>query len=240
VSHPHFHALSSARTHGGEGADYTALHAWFDASKQAYADTRHRAVLHHTFGVTLLLDRFGPTLTRVSDGQSVELRLIGAQHLEEDCGFHPALADWLGQRPLEPWIARAATPIPQSRLSAQQLGGVPEDYEPLHRWLDQGTASWDDPRAHGPLHSAFGIFLAEHRFGATFARPSDGRPVPTRVAAEAHVIRAHGHIPTVEQWMARIPVEPWMRRGATPLSRILERAAPLLATPATASEAANA
>jgi hypothetical protein len=237
VSHPHFHALSSARALGGEGTDYVAVHAWFDASKQAYADTRHRAVLHHTFGVALLLDRFGPTLSRASDEESVEMQLLGTQHLVEDCGFQPAMADWLGQRPLEPWIARATAPVPQARLSAQRLGGAPADYEPLHQWLDQGTMWWDDPRAHAPLHSAFGIFLAEHRFGATFIRPSDGRPVPTRLAAEAHVIRAHGHIPTVEQWMARIPVEPWMRRGATPLSRILDGAATALATTAPTPEA---
>ena len=239
MSHPHFHALSSARANGGEGADYVAVHAWFDASKQAYADTRHRAVLHHTFGVALLLDRFGPTLTRVTDGHAVEMQLLGVQHLEEDCGFQPALPDWLGRRPLEPWIARGTTPIPQSRLSAQRLGGVPQDYDPLHEWLDQGTVWWDDPREHAALHSAFGIFLAEQRIGATFIRPSDGRPVPTRLAAEAHVIRAHGHIPTVEQWMARIPVEAWMRRGATPLSRILDGAATALATTPTIPKAAR-
>lgn len=224
MSHAHHHALSSARRLGGSASDYVAVHSWFDASKQAYADTRHRAVLHHTFGVHLLLEIRGRSLTRASDGVAVDRTSLGAQHLEEDCGFAPTLQDWLGVRPLESWTSSRCPTRAQSAHSASRLGGVASDYDALHRWLDQGTGFWDDPRAHAPLHNAFGIFLAEQRFGATYARASDGGLVATRLAAEGHVIRAHGMIPSVERWMGRIPVQPWMRRAATPHARILHAA----------------
>jgi hypothetical protein len=220
MSHPHFHALSSAWTLGGAWTDYFAVHAWFDASKSAYADTRHRAVLHHDLGLALLRDRFGGTLVRYSDGVGVDLGTVGAQHLREDCGRVPALADWLRHRPLDGWIERACVPVDQAACSAARLGGSPDDYAALHAWLDQGVGTWADPRAHAPLHSAFGIFLAEARFGATLVRGSDGRHVPTRLVAEAHVLRAHGRIPTVADWMGAIPAERWMARAATPLSRV--------------------
>lgn len=224
MSHPHFHAESSARKFGGHHSDYVALHSTFDSSKAAYADTRHRAILHHLFGVALLTDLLGAHLVRASDGGVVPMTTLGEQHLHEDCGFSPTLQDWLGERPMEPWIERGVLHVPQDVLSARRLGGESSDYTALSTWLDQGVLHWHDPRAHAPLHSAFGIFLAEQRFGTVFRRASDGKPVPTRVAAEAHVIRCHGRIPTVEEWTARIPVAPWMRRGATPLSRILESA----------------
>lgn len=224
MSHPHFHSMSSVRTFGGGCGDYLGLHAWLDASKSAYADTRHRAVLHHSFGIHLLSEIYGHTLVRASDGVRVDVMRLGEQHLEEDCGFRPTLEDWLGDRGTELWIERALETVPHAMLSARRLGGDCADYEQVHRWMDGGTDHWNDARAHAPLHSSFGIFLAEQRFGVTFVRASDGGAVPTRLVAEAHVIRAHGFIPTVEQWVGSIPLEPWMRRGATPLSRLLGRA----------------
>lgn len=51
--------MSSARRFGGVPEDYLSLHNWFDATKQAYADQRHRAVLHNTYGIFLAEERFG-------------------------------------------------------------------------------------------------------------------------------------------------------------------------------------
>lgn len=221
MSHPHLHALSSARRFGGAWTDYFPLHAWFDASKAAWADTRHRAVLHHTLGLRLLQEVFGRTAARASDGAPLDVLQVGTQHLEEDCGCVPTLAGWLGARPLEAWIEEGRDEVPHAFRSAERHGGVPEDYAPLHAWMDQGVLAWDDPRAHAPLHSAYGIFLAEGRFGATLVRRSDGARVPTRLVAEGHVLRAHGRIPTVAEWMGGIPRRRWMARAATPLSRVL-------------------
>lgn len=51
MAHSYHHAVSSAKRFGGEPDDYLALHNFMDSSKSAWADQRHRAVLHHNFGI---------------------------------------------------------------------------------------------------------------------------------------------------------------------------------------------
>lgn len=59
MAHSYHHAVSSARRYGGSPDDYLALHAFMDSSKAAWADQRHRAVLHHSFGIYLAEQVFG-------------------------------------------------------------------------------------------------------------------------------------------------------------------------------------
>jgi hypothetical protein len=103
VSHPWQHAESSARRHGGKPEDYLALHEFFDASKEHLANFRHRALRHHTQGIFEAERVFGPTIPN-SDGKLIPTRILGEQHVREDCGRIPTLADWLGKIPGERWM----------------------------------------------------------------------------------------------------------------------------------------
>ena len=40
MAHSYHHAVSSARKFGGVPEDYTAVHSWFDRSKEIVADFR--------------------------------------------------------------------------------------------------------------------------------------------------------------------------------------------------------
>ena len=103
MSHPYQHAVSSALRHGGRPEDYLPLHNWFDASKEHLANFRHRALRHHTQGIFEAERLFGPTI-RNSDGIEIPTRILGEQHVREDCGRIPTLADWLGKIPGEKWM----------------------------------------------------------------------------------------------------------------------------------------
>lgn len=94
MAHPHHHAISSARRFGGVPDDYIAIHNFFDESKQHIADFRHRALRHHTEGIFMAERIFGLTITN-SDGRVVPVRYIGEQHVQEDLGRIPTVADWL-------------------------------------------------------------------------------------------------------------------------------------------------
>jgi hypothetical protein len=59
MSHSYYHAVSSARRFGGNIDDTLAIHSWLDSSKQSWADQRHRAVLHTSFGIFLAEEYFG-------------------------------------------------------------------------------------------------------------------------------------------------------------------------------------
>lgn len=105
MAHCHFHSLSSVRKWGGRVDDYQALHDWFDRSKASLADPRHHALRHHAEGIFDLEAAFGTVIVN-SDGRTVPVRLIGEQHVMEDLGRIPTLADWLRRIPVEAWMLR--------------------------------------------------------------------------------------------------------------------------------------
>jgi hypothetical protein len=94
MAHPYHHALSSVKKWGGKPEDYQAIHDWFDESKAHVADFRHRALRHHSEGIFMAEKIFGTTITN-ADGRVVPVRYIGEQHVKEDLGKIPTLADWL-------------------------------------------------------------------------------------------------------------------------------------------------
>lgn len=106
MAHPYHHAVSSARRFGGEPGEYLDLHEWFDASKQHTADFRHRALRHHSAGIFQLQELFGPTIT-LSTGRVVPVRFVGEQHVLEDLGRIPTVADWLSRIQPESWMLGA-------------------------------------------------------------------------------------------------------------------------------------
>ena len=114
MTHPYYHAKSSAKLFGGSPEDYLAIHNWFDATKESFADFRHRAMRHHAEGIFECERVFGATLTN-SDNKQVPVRYVGEQHVIEDCGRIPTIADWLSNLKPEPWMARATKVGPHSR-----------------------------------------------------------------------------------------------------------------------------
>ena len=65
------------------------------------ADFRHRALRHHSEGIYMLESIFGITILT---GRIVPVRFIGEQHVLEDLGRIPTVADWLGKIQPESWM----------------------------------------------------------------------------------------------------------------------------------------
>lgn len=106
MTHPLYHAQSTARIFGGTPEDYLPVHQWFDATKESFCDFRHRALRHHAEGIFEAERVFGVTI-RNSEGKDVPIRLIGELHVREDCGGRvPSLAEWLNCIQPQPWMSR--------------------------------------------------------------------------------------------------------------------------------------
>jgi len=104
--HPNHHALTSVKKWGGKVEDYEPIHAWFDATKEVFADCRHRALRHHSQGIFECERVFGKTITN-SNGREVPVRYIGEQHVKEDCGgIIPTVQDWFQNIKIESWMNR--------------------------------------------------------------------------------------------------------------------------------------
>lgn len=100
---PYAHAKNSAKKYGGTPGDYQAVHDFFDSSKSALADVRHRALLHSAWGIFMLERVFGTTITN-SEGRRVCVRDLGEDHVLEDLGFIPSAEHWLRNMRIEPWM----------------------------------------------------------------------------------------------------------------------------------------
>jgi hypothetical protein len=100
-------------------------------------------------------------------------------------------------------------PYVHSLSSVKKWGGKPEDYLPIHDFMDSSKACLPDVRHRAILHNSFGCFLAERVFGHNITN-SDGKLVSVRDVAEQHVIEDLGTIPTVEQWLKEVTIQDWM------------------------------
>ncbi len=126
MSNPLVHAERSAKKWGGTAQDYLALHQWFDATKGHLPDNRHRMLLHNSFGLLLAEQVFGPSIQN-SAGRRVFTRDLAAQHILEDLGFIPTVAQCLGDLPLRPWMAGSRKIL----ATSPSLHSLPITPEPL-------------------------------------------------------------------------------------------------------------
>jgi len=85
------------------------IHNWFDETKAYTGIWTHRALRHHSAGIEECISVFGPVIE--AGGKKIPVKLIAEQHVQEDCGFIPTIADWLA--PLvyspSPWMLRTGT-----------------------------------------------------------------------------------------------------------------------------------
>lgn len=109
-------------------------------------------------------------------------------------------------------------PYFHARSSVRVWGGVPDDYLPVHQWLDASKASCADYRHRALRHHAQGLFDAERALGVT-VRNADGREVPVRYVGEQHVLEdCAQRIPTINDWLEYMREGPWL--GESPLSSL--------------------
>jgi hypothetical protein len=103
MSHPYHHSISSSRKFGGVWQDYIKIHDFFDETKSAYPDMRHRALRHHSEGIFWCEEKFGTVITN-SEGRMVPVRIIGEQHIMEDLGWIPTIKDYLDNMEVQGWM----------------------------------------------------------------------------------------------------------------------------------------
>lgn len=79
----------------------------------------------------------------------------------------------------------------------------------IHEFIDHSKSSVADVRHRAMLHSAWGIYLVGQVFGELMTN-SDGKLVAVRDIAEEHVLQDLGFIPTMQDWLEKMPIEGWM------------------------------
>jgi hypothetical protein len=123
MAKPWIHAVSSSKKWGGTPEEYVKFHDWMDQTKSHIADSRHRAILHNSFGIYLGEQFFGTTFKN-SNGRDVPVRSILELHVLEDYnGFIPTLQDFVSCMKYEQWMNGKGRPPsnPQHAPSNQEV-----------------------------------------------------------------------------------------------------------------------
>lgn len=100
-------------------------------------------------------------------------------------------------------------PYEHAKNSVQRWGGKPEDYLPIHDFLDSSKAAFPDMRHRAILHNSFGCFVAERLFGHNITI-TGGKLVSVRDIAEKHILEDMGFIPTLQDYLAGMPFYDWL------------------------------
>jgi hypothetical protein len=104
------------------------------------------------------------------------------------------------------------TPLLHSRSSVKKYGGEIKDYIAIHRWFDSTKGHMPVFKHRAILHNSFGMLLAEQVFG-DYVTNSDGKMVEVRQIAYDHIFEDCGFVPTVEDWLKGLQVQPWMMKA---------------------------
>jgi hypothetical protein len=100
-------------------------------------------------------------------------------------------------------------PMVHARSSAARWGGKPEDYVPIHDFLDCSKATHADVRHRALLHHSLGPFIAEEVFGYEIEN-SEGKKVSVRDIAEQHILEDLGFIPSPGDYLKEMTIQSWM------------------------------
>ncbi|MBT94301.1 MAG: hypothetical protein CMA60_05690 [Euryarchaeota archaeon] len=101
------------------------------------------------------------------------------------------------------------TPWKHSESSVQKWGGEPEDYIEIHQWLDETKQYTGDWRHRAMRHHSAGVEWGIKKFGHAIVS-SNGRKVPVKMILERHITEDCGFVPTPQDWLNTMTVQPWM------------------------------
>lgn len=114
--------------------------------------------------------------------------------------------------------------------SAKRWGGQPDDYLPIHDFMDSSKGAIADNRHRALTHNAWFLsHVLERVFGHNITN-SNGRLVSVRDIGEQHVLEDFGgkFIPSAQDYLENIPYADWMQNGRgnpPPSFRVLDERA---------------
>jgi hypothetical protein len=100
-------------------------------------------------------------------------------------------------------------PYLHAKASVRRWGGVPEDYLPIHDFIDESKAHHADMRHRAMLHNSWGIYICERIFGHNITN-SGGKIISVRDIAEEHIIEDMGRIPSITDYLQGMPFYAWL------------------------------
>jgi hypothetical protein len=94
-----------------------------------------------------------------------------------------------------------------AKSCANHWGGTPEDYLPIHEFIDSSKQAMGDYRHRAMYHHTLGVYLCQQIFGKTIKVQKKTKviDVPVRLIAERHIVEDLGYLPSPEHYFKHIP-----------------------------------
>lgn len=103
---------------------------------------------------------------------------------------------------MNPWI--------HSKSSAAKFGGAPMDYYEIHMFIDGSKSAYGSVQHRAIMHNSYAAaVIIPAVFGPCIVN-ADGKDVSTKDIAEQHIIEDTGRLPSIQDWVSKIKIEPWM------------------------------
>lgn len=96
---------------------------------------------------------------------------------------------------------------------AKKWGGTPEQYLPVHEFIDSSKQVIGDVRHRSLYHHTLGVWLCQRIFGVALNIEREGGSVvrvPVRLIAERHIIEDLGWLPSPADYIEDMPIKAWM------------------------------
>lgn len=136
------HSENSAKEFGGEPEDYYTIHQFIDSASDHYPEFGSLAILHSSYGVTIVEKVFGRYLTLDRDKlpRLISVKEVALKHIRDELGCVPSVQDWVSSIQSEPWSKKVepktvtsskpkktSSKKPKSPLSSEELDKIFED-----------------------------------------------------------------------------------------------------------------
>jgi hypothetical protein len=95
-----------------------------------------------------------------------------------------------------------------AQSAARKWGGEPELYIEIEEFLDSSKKIIGDVRHRSLYHHTEGAWLCQRIFGRVIG--VGHKQVPVRLIAERHILEDLGWLPSPADYVAGMPVKPWM------------------------------
>jgi hypothetical protein len=115
-----------------------------------------------------------------------------------------------------------------AKSAAKKWGGEPEEYIDVEEFLDSSKQLVGDVRHRSMYHHTAGVWLCQRIFGRVILTGERGIEVPVRLIAERHIIEDLGWLPSPNDYIKNMAINPWMSgaiRTEVPLSHLLKEIA---------------
>ena len=115
-----------------------------------------------------------------------------------------------------------------AKSAAKKWGGEPEEYIDIEEFIDSSKQLVGDVRHRSMYHHTAGVWLCQRIFGRVILIGERGIEVPVRLIAERHIIEDLGWLPSPNDYIKNMAINPWMSgaiRTEVPLSHLLKEIA---------------